>query len=180
MDETFNDLKQTITETARVYGYISDIIGKNKNNKAVSDIVKTNPEQPFIFTGQITDLSYFQSNQTLPVSAIAEIGDEKLTQSVKCTFEDCAKNKLVSIDNESSTISLTKKGKSYISKESFVKQAKKDQLKAFKAKLESLKNQSKTASKIATGAKAGTSQIITKVSKVAAVATAATKVLKRD
>lgn len=163
MDETFNDIKQTAIETQRVLEYLDNFIGGIKKNmpslntkKLTSEIVKTNSELPFIFTGQITDLCYFQNNEIMPISAIAEIEDESLKQAVKSTFEECSKNKLVSINDENGTISLTKKGKKYINKESFVKQAKQDQLKAFKAKLESLKNQSKTASTGATSAKAGT------------------------
>lgn len=75
------------------------------------------------FTGQFTDLDFFNGQNTMPMSVISNIPDPQLKAAVIDNFERFAADGLVTIDNTAGTISITDKGKTYISDPTFVRSA---------------------------------------------------------
>lgn len=73
--------------------------------------------EPFMFTGQVTDLSYFAVRPDMPVSMIENIPDEKLRAAVKDEFNRAAREGKIRIDG--GRITITPEGKDYISKPEF-------------------------------------------------------------
>ena len=92
----------------------------------------------FSFTGQVTDLSYFSQSETMPLSAIRNIGDEKTKEAVKQTFDRAAYQGYIALDGDN--IRITAKGKEYISQPDFVKAAQADQTAAYKKSVERITN----------------------------------------
>ncbi len=82
-----------------------------------------NPNPDFIFTGQATDLSYFQYASTMPIDYIENIQDEKLKSAVKDEFNKMARNGEIVIDPDSQMIVITDKGKAKIANQDFKNQA---------------------------------------------------------
>ena len=80
-------------------------------------------------TGQTTDLSYFSQSDTMPLSAIRNIGDENVKEAVKQTFDKAQQQGLIALDGDN--IKITAKGKDYISQPDFVKVAQADQTVAY-------------------------------------------------
>lgn len=85
--------------------------------------------QPFTFTGSETDLSFFYLNDKLNVSVINNLPDKTLSNCVKNTFENSLKKKHITVSD--GVITLTRKGKKYISSKGFKEQAKFQQRTAF-------------------------------------------------
>jgi hypothetical protein len=83
----------------------------------------------FSFTGQATDLSYFSQSDTMPLSAIRNIGDENIKEAVKQNFDKAAQQGLIELDGDN--IRITAKGKDYISQPDFIKAAQADQTAAY-------------------------------------------------
>ena len=81
------------------------------------------------FTGQTTDLSYFSQSDTMPLSAIRNIGDENIKEAVKQNFDKAAQQGLIELDGDN--IRITSKGKDYISQPDFIKAAQADQTAAY-------------------------------------------------
>ena len=77
------------------------------------------------FTGQTTDLSYFSQSDTMPLSAIRNIGDENIKEAVKQSFDRAAYQGYITLDGDN--IRITAKGKEYISQPDFVRAAQADQ-----------------------------------------------------
>ena len=86
----------------------------------------------FSFTGKDTDLCYFNNADTLPLSAIANIQNEKLKQSVIDTFDRLSKNGYITLEGDS--VKITEKGRQRLSDTSFSNRAKSDQQTAFAEK----------------------------------------------
>ncbi len=195
MEETYQDLERVSQKTLQAFKEIMRFIGNcnHKRNqlkyakghkesgkiKRPSEIVeqineKTGEISPFIFTGQATDLLYFNHAKNMPISEIAKIEDASLQTAVKSTFESAAKDGLLNVNSEKGIISLTDKGKKYISKPSFQKTAHKAQLNAFTKKLEQIKTSAAKTAGNALG-------VATKVGDaVIQTAVKAVKVLKKE
>ncbi len=101
MDE-LDEFQSGIHEVGDVYGKtirfgrgIADLFFANIKSSPEKDLPKpdtsllseNNSLLNFSFTGKDTDLCYFNNVDTLPLSAIANIQDEKLKQSVIDTFD---------------------------------------------------------------------------------------------
>lgn len=82
-----------------------------------------NPNPDFIFTGQVTDLNYFQYASAMPIDYIENIQDEKLKSAVKDEFNKMARNGEIVIDPDSQMIVITDKGKAKIANQDFKNQA---------------------------------------------------------
>lgn len=130
MDEEFDELYRTVREGIN---FTSGILNKQRSAHSASAVQPTaiqaaiNPsETPFVFTGQFTDLCYFERNEVLAHATINNL-DEELKSAVKDNFEKASKDGLVKIDNKNMYISLTDKGKKYISNPSFIEAARKEQ-----------------------------------------------------
>ncbi len=137
MDEEFDELTKTIKEGVNIAKGVKHATDKLVSsaqkqviNTTMQQFVPASEELPFIFTGQYTDLQYFQNNKILPHTAISSLPDEELKAAVVSNFEMASKEGLVAIDKENHFTTLTEEGKKYISKPQFKEAAKKDQLQA--------------------------------------------------
>lgn len=183
MDEEFDELIRTIRSgvnaTSKAVNTAKKIYGSvAKQTQAapkVSSAVGVSEQLPFVFTGQITDLCYFDNNKLLPNSAINSL-DGELKAAVKDTFQMASKDGLVSIDNKNNYITLTEKGKTYISKPAFREAAKAEQLQAITSMKDALNT--KVASTTANTAKAVTSTATVGAAAVAPVLDIASKAAK--
>ena len=146
MDE-LDEFQSGIHEVGDVYGKtirfgrgIADLFFANIKSSPEKDLPKpdtsllseNNSLLNFSFTGKDTDLCYFNNADTLPLSAIANIQDEKLKQSVIDTFDRLSKNGYITLEGDS--VKITEKGRQRLSDPSFSNRAKSDQQTAFAEK----------------------------------------------
>ena len=146
MDE-LDEFQSGIHEVGDVYGKtirfgrgIADLFFANIKSSPEKDLPKpdtsllseNNSLLNFSFTGKDTDLCYFNNVDTLPLSAIANIQDEKLKQSVIDTFDRLSKNGYITLEGDS--VKITEKGRQRLSDPSFSNRAKSDQQTAFAEK----------------------------------------------
>ena len=145
MDE-LDEFQSGINEVGDVYGKtirfgrgIADLFFANIKGSPEKELPKpdigiseNNSLLNFSFTGKDTDLCYFNNVDTLPLSAIANIQDEKLKQSVIDTFDRLSKNGYITLEGDS--VKITEKGRQRLSDPSFSNRAKSDQQTAFAEK----------------------------------------------
>ena len=145
MDE-LDEFQSGIHEVGDVYGKtirfgrgIADLFFANIKGSPEKELPKpdigiseNNSLLNFSFTGKDTDLCYFNNADTLPLSAIANIQDEKLKQSVIDTFDRLSKNGYITLEGDS--VKITEKGRQRLSDPSFSNRAKSDQQTAFAEK----------------------------------------------
>lgn len=82
----------------------------------------------FKFTGQDTDLCYFEQSEKMPLTAIANISDESIKKSVLESFGRFLDKDYLKLKD--GYIFITAKGKKYIQNDFFIRQAKTDQKQA--------------------------------------------------
>lgn len=145
MDE-LDEFQSGINEVGDVYGKtirfgrgIADLFFANIKGSPEKELPKpdigiseNNSLLNFSFTGKDTDLCYFNNADTLPLSAIANIQNEKLKQSVIDTFDRLSKNGYITLEGDS--VKITEKGRQRLSDPSFSNRAKSDQQTAFAEK----------------------------------------------
>ncbi len=145
MDE-LDEFQSGIHEVGDVYGKtirfgrgIADLFFANIKGSPEKELPKpdigiseNNSLLNFSFTGKDTDLCYFNNADTLPLSAIANIQNEKLKQSVIDTFDRLSKNGYITLEGDS--VKITEKGRQRLSNTSFSNRAKSDQQTAFAEK----------------------------------------------
>ena len=145
MDE-LDEFQSGIHEVGDVYGKtirfgrgIADLFFANIKGSPEKELPKpdmgiseNNSLLNFSFTGKDTDLCYFNNADTLPLSAIANIQNEKLKQSVIDTFDRLSKNGYITLEGDS--VKITEKGRQRLSDPSFSNRAKSDQQTAFAEK----------------------------------------------
>ncbi len=112
-NDLYNELVGTVKSTGQTAMNLVDLYNRVKGNSTNS------PNQDFTFTGQSTDLGYFQNNPTMPMSAIENIPDETLKNAVKDEFSKAKLSGKIEIDKDTGTISLTEKGREFINKPEF-------------------------------------------------------------
>ena len=137
LDEISGEIKQKTQNTVqniqqlnRLFEYFAKMSVKDeKAENMISQALEKGNLSGFSFTGQITDLSYFSQSDTMPLSAIRNIGDENIKEAVKQTFDKAAQNDLIVLDGDN--IKITPKGRDYINQPDFVKAAQADQTAAY-------------------------------------------------
>lgn len=144
-----NAAKSTMQKPERLFSYFlmhssymniglrkSGQIPKDPKNKKQSYI----PSMPtnFVFSGKKTDICYFVYSEKMPISVLANIGDEKLKKRVLTVFDKYEKDKYISLNGD--YIELTDKGKKLLCEVDFKKQAAEDQQKAFSERIVSMYN----------------------------------------
>jgi predicted transcriptional regulator len=113
----------------------------NKNKKSTPAVNPFNKNQPFVFSGQYTDLCYFLKNPHMAFSEISDIENTDLREAVMGNFNMAQKEGLIDIDRENGIISLTEKGERYISNPNFQRVAKNDQSRAMAEMRERMANE---------------------------------------
>ena len=138
LDEISGEIKQKtqgavqfIQQAEHLFEYFAKLANKEDSaaDNLISQALDNGELSSFSFTGQTTDLSYFSQSDTMPLSAIRNIGDENIKEAVKQTFDKAAQNDLIVLDGDN--IKITPKGRDYINQPDFVKAAQADQTAAY-------------------------------------------------
>ncbi len=138
LDEISGEIKQKtqgavqfIQQAEHLFEYFAKLANKEDSaaDNLISQALDNGELSSFSFTGQITDLSYFSQSDTMPLSAIRNIGDENIKEAVKQNFDKAAQQGLIELDGDN--IRITAKGKEYISQPDFIKAAQADQTAAY-------------------------------------------------
>ena len=124
-DEIMHDTEKMNSKVARIartgkqiYDFIEQL--KRAKNSAPENL---DNGLPFSFSGQITDLSYFNANDILPKEVIDSIPDAELKEAVISNLELAEKQGLIDVDLTSGNITLTDSGREYINNPNFIRAA---------------------------------------------------------
>lgn len=124
-DEIMHDTEKMNSKVAgiartgkQIYDFIEQL--KRAKNSALENL---DNGLPFSFSGQITDLSYFNTSDILPKEAIENIPDAELKEAVISNFELAEKQGLIDVDLNSGNITLTDSGREYINNPNFIRAA---------------------------------------------------------
>ena len=138
LDEISGEIKQKtqgavqfVQQAEHLFEYFAKLANKEDSvaDNLISQALDNGELSSFSFTGQTTDLSYFSQSDTMPLSAIRNIGDENIKEAVKQNFDRAAQQGLIELDGDN--IRITAKGKEYISQPDFVRAAQADQTAAY-------------------------------------------------
>lgn len=124
-DEIMHDAEKMNSKVAgivRTGKQIYDFIEQLKRAKNTAPEISDNG-LPFSFSGQITDLSYFNANDILPKEVIDSIPDGELKEAVISNLELAEKQGLIDVDLNSGNITLTDSGREYINNPNFIRAA---------------------------------------------------------
>lgn len=123
-DEIMHDTEKMNSKVAgiartgkQIYDFIEQL--KRAKNSAPENL---DNGLPFSFSGQITDLSYFNANDILPKEVIDSIPDAELKEAVISNLELAEKQGLIDVDLNSG-ITLTDSGREYINNPNFIRAA---------------------------------------------------------
>lgn len=123
-DEIMHDTEKMSSKfvgLARTGKQIYDFIEQLKRAKSTEAQAITDNGLPFSFSGQITDLSYFNNNEILPKEVIENIPDAELKEAVISNLELAEKQGLIDVDLSSGNITLTDSGREYINNPNFIR-----------------------------------------------------------
>jgi hypothetical protein len=126
-DDLFDELTGSVKQTAHNVKTAIDAVNhiKNMANKEATNLLSvSNPS--FVFTGQGTDLRYFEHFKEMPISMIENIQDENLKNAVKQEFNKAALSGKVEISKQTGKITITNAGKEFIKNPVFKAAAAKD------------------------------------------------------
>ena len=138
LDEISGEIKQKtqgavqfVQQAEHLFEYFAKLANKEDSvaDNLINQALDNGELSNFSFTGQITDLSYFSQSDTMPLSAIRNIGDESIKEAVKQSFDRAAYHGYIALDGDK--IRITAKGKEYISQPDFVRAAQADQTAAY-------------------------------------------------
>ncbi len=135
-NQLMDEVTDTIKTSAQSIKKLIDMINEQKDKNQIETISKT--DSNFVFTGQSTDLRYFQENTEMPISLIENIPNEEIKNAVKDEFNKAALSGKITIDNKTGMITITEKGKEFINLPSFKKAAALDLNKINQAEYQSL------------------------------------------
>ena len=147
LDEISGEIKQKtqgavqfIQQAEHLFEYFAKLANKEDSaaDNLISQALDNGELSSFSFTGQTTDLSYFSQSDTMPLSAIRNIGDESIKEAVKQNFDKAAQQGLIELDGDN--IRITAKGKEYISQPDFIKAAQADQTAAYQKTVAKMAN----------------------------------------
>ena len=120
-DEIMHDAEKMNSKVAgiartgkQIYDFIEQL--KRAKNAAPENL---DNGLPFSFSGQITDLSYFNTNDILPKEVIDSIPDAELKEAVISNLELAEKQGLIDVDLNNGNITLTDSGREYINNPNF-------------------------------------------------------------
>lgn len=111
----FDEYVKTVATAGRSVATLIDYLNKDKNKAAANN--------GFVFTGQSTDLGYFNTNNTMPLSMIESIPDESLKHAIKDELGKAMLDGKLAFDKENNTLVITEKGKEYINRSEFKRAA---------------------------------------------------------
>ena len=126
-DELYAELTGSIKQTGQNIKTVVDMV-KYINNLVSKEATSllSGSDASFVFTGQSTDLRYFNRFNEMPISMIENIPDETLKNAVKEEFNKAALSGKVDISRKTGKITITNAGKEFINKPEFKIAAAKD------------------------------------------------------
>ena len=107
LDEISGEIKQKtqgavqfVQQAEHLFEYFAKLANKEDSvaDNLISQALDNGELSSFSFTGQITDLSYFSQSDTMPLSAIRNIGDESIKEAVKQSFDRAAYQGYIVLD----------------------------------------------------------------------------------
>ncbi len=131
-NEVFGTLKSGVQNAQQVMALLEKL--KDSSTAPAQNTV----DKDFVFTGQSTDLRYFQNAESMPIKLIEQIPDESLKQAVMDEFNKAIRDGKLTMDLESKTLNITEKGKEFITKPEFQKAAAQDLQKFTQERMETL------------------------------------------
>lgn len=137
-EEIGSEMKQKVQGAVQALEMLQKFLDSNKTNgsdiateKLISDTIDKGNVSGFNFTGQYTDLSYFNQSSRMPLDAIRNISDENIKEAVKQNFIKAAQNGLIELNLGGDSFTITAKGREVINKKDFIKSAQQEQLNAY-------------------------------------------------
>ena len=126
-DELYAELTGSIKQTGQNIKTVVDM-AKYINNLVSKEATSllSGSDASFVFTGQSTDLRYFNRFNEMPISMIENIPDETLKNAVKDEFNKAVLSGKVKISEQTGKITITQAGKDFIKRPEFKMAAAKD------------------------------------------------------
>lgn len=126
-DELYAELTGSIKQTGHNIKTAIDMVKyiNNLTSKEATSLL-SGSDASFVFTGQSTDLRYFNNFNEMPISMIENIPDETLKNAVKEEFNKAALSGKIDISRKTGKITITSAGKEFINKPEFKMAAAKD------------------------------------------------------
>lgn len=126
-DELYAELTGSIKQTGHNIKTAIDMVKyiNNLTSKEATSLL-SGSDASFVFTGQSTDLRYFNRYNEMPISMIENIPDETLKNAVVDEFNKAVLSGKVKISQQTGKISITNAGKAFINKPEFRIAAAKD------------------------------------------------------
>lgn len=112
-NELYNEMVNMVKTTGKTAISLIEQLSKLNEDAKTPDLLTTT-NADFIFTGQSTDLRYFENCNDMPISLIENIPDENLKNAVKNEFNKAVLSGKIEINNQSGLISITAKGREFI------------------------------------------------------------------
>lgn len=112
-NELYNEMVNTVKTTGKTAISLIEQLNKLNEDAKTPDLLTTT-NADFVFTGQSTDLRYFENCNDMPISLIENISDENLKNAVKNEFNKAVLSGKIEINNQSGLISITAKGREFI------------------------------------------------------------------
>lgn len=123
-EELENEVRNGVQGISQAY----DLVGKIKEamGSPIPARTETAAQESFAFTGQLTDLRYFQTANVMPVSMIQNIPDEQIREAVMDTFNKAIASGKVSMNPERTQITMTDRGRELLNRPTFQSAARAD------------------------------------------------------
>lgn len=122
MEKTIKNMGQDVFKLIEQLNRLSD----NTTTPPIPTATEFNAaavNNDFVFTGQSTDLRYFANSDTMPISMIECIADERLKYAVNDEFSKAVLDNKLTVDKEKGTFTITEKGREFINRPEFKKAA---------------------------------------------------------
>lgn len=116
---------QNVKSAIDIVQYLNRLTGGSEITPAAPGQLPTT-DTAFEFTGQCTDLRYFEERPEMPISMIENIPDENLKNAVKEEFNKAAAAGRIDISAQTGRITITDSGREYISRPGFRSAAARD------------------------------------------------------
>ncbi len=120
-EELENEVRKGVQDARQIYDFV------NKIAKATESLASAPTSlDSFAFTGQLTDLRYFQTANVMPVSMIQNIPDEQIREAVMDTFNKAIASGKVNMNPERTQITITDRGRELLNRPTFQSAARAD------------------------------------------------------
>ena len=90
---------------------------RNLTDRQIAELAVSNPN--FVFTGQATDLRFFEEHAVMSMDMVRDIPDADLRYAVQDEMNHAAQAGYIQINPQTNCIALTEKGQKYISSPEF-------------------------------------------------------------